>query len=67
MAALWEESVHADTDDEGEQEERDDISGGVHAAGASTATGEPDGDEWNGQDLPYLKAGVDNLHVAKYF
>ena len=45
VETVREESVDADTDAEGEEEDSKDIRGGVHAAGASTATAEPDGDK----------------------
>ena len=53
------ESVDADTDAEGEEQSKD-IEGGVYAAGASPATGEQDGAEGHGKDLPSSKVGVDN-------
>ena len=62
MATVQEESVHADTGAEGEEESKD-IGGGVHAGGASPGTGEYDGDERHGQDLPSSIHEVDNPQV----
>ena len=65
VETVWEESVDADPDAEGEEDESKDVWGGIHAAGASPSTGEPDGAEGNGQDLPSSVAGVENYPVDK--
>ena len=65
VATVWEESVEADTDAEGTEEEIFDIWGRVHAAGASPGAGEQDGTGRHGQDLPSSVAGVDNNLVDK--
>ena len=65
VETVREESVDADHDAEGEEDKSKDVWGGIHAAGASPSTGEPDGAEGNGQDLPSLVAGVENYQVDK--
>ena len=66
METVRTESVDVDTDAEGKEEESKAIRGGVHAAGASPATGEQDGAEGHGQDLPSSKDGVDNHHAKNF-